>query len=179
VVGPQEYGYEVARAVEFLRTEGRSLADAIVRSRDRLSEEMQFEEAARQHKRLEKVEVAMKSSDALAREIGRLNGVAITRSSIPDSVEIWFVREGEWVGPSPFNFGPGDGKMVSLDQKLRDLFANVAAPRRSLRERQEYLALLARWFYSSWRDGEWLPFETYEEIPYRKLVNAVSRVAHG
>jgi hypothetical protein len=47
----------------------------------------------------------------------------------------------------------------------------------TLRERQEYLALLARWYYSSWRDGEWLPFESYDDIPYRKLVNAVSRVA--
>ena len=46
-----------------------------------------------------------------------------------------------------------------------------------MRERQEYLALLARWYYSTWREGEWLSFEDYDEIPYRKLVNAVSRVA--
>jgi hypothetical protein len=45
------------------------------------------------------------------------------------------------------------------------------------RERQEYLALLARWFYSSWRDGEWLAIETFENLPYRKLVHAISRVA--
>jgi hypothetical protein len=48
-----------------------------------------------------------------------------------------------------------------------------------VRERQEYLALLARWYYSSWRDGEWLAFDSYDDIPYRKLVNAVSRVTHG
>jgi hypothetical protein len=47
----------------------------------------------------------------------------------------------------------------------------------TVRERQEYLALLARWYYSSWRDGEWLGFDSYEDIPYRKLVNAVARVA--
>ena len=52
-----------------------------------------------------------------------------------------------------------------------------AALARAVRERQEYLALLARWYYSSWREGEWLAFESYDEIPYRKLVNAVSRVA--
>ena len=28
------------------------------------------------------------------------------------------------------------------------------------RERQEHLALLARWYYSSWREGEWLAFES-------------------
>jgi excinuclease UvrABC nuclease subunit len=37
VVGPAEYGAEVERVVEFLRTGGRSLVDAITHSRDRLS----------------------------------------------------------------------------------------------------------------------------------------------
>jgi hypothetical protein len=46
-----------------------------------------------------------------------------------------------------------------------------------MRERQEYLALLARWYYSSWRDGEWLPIESFDNLPYRKLVHAISRVA--
>ena len=80
VVGAAEYAHEVARVVEFLRTDGRSLADAIAHSRDRLSDEMQFEEAARQHKRLEKVEDVLKLRDELARDVDRLNGVAITRS---------------------------------------------------------------------------------------------------
>jgi excinuclease ABC subunit C len=74
---------------------------------------------------------------------------------------------------------PGEGKAVSLDHKLRETIAALDTPKRSMRERQEYLALLARWFYSSWRDGEWLPFESVEDVPYRKLVNAISRVAHG
>ena len=46
-----------------------------------------------------------------------------------------------------------------------------------LAERQEHLALLARWGYSSWRDGEWLPLESWSRIPYRRLVNMVHRVA--
>ena len=37
--GPAEYAHEVARVVEFLRTDGRSLADAIAHSRDRLSDD--------------------------------------------------------------------------------------------------------------------------------------------
>jgi hypothetical protein len=48
-----------------------------------------------------------------------------------------------------------------------------------MRERQESLALIARWYYSTWRDGEWLAFDDFSAIPYRKLVNAISRVAHG
>ncbi|SPE39430.1 UvrB/UvrC protein [Candidatus Sulfopaludibacter sp. SbA3] len=177
VVGPTEYGGEVARVVEFLRTEGRSLLAAIEHSRDRLSEEMRFEEAARQHKRYEKVQDVLKLRDDLARDVDRLNGVAVTRSLAPNAVEMWFVREGNWQEPQRFDFEIHEGKPLSLDRKLRETFAAVAPRKLTTRERQEYLALLARWYYSSWRDGEWLGFDGYSDIPYRKLVNAVSRVA--
>ena len=177
VVGPAEYGHEVSRVVDFLRTDGQSLLTAIGHSRDRLSEEMMFEEAARQHKRYEKVQDVLKQADELARDIDRLNGVAITRSLAADAVEMWFLREGWWQEPQRFSFEVREGTPVSLDRKLRETFAAIAPRKLSMRERQEYLALLSRWFYSTWRDGEWLSFESLEEIPYRKLVNAVSRVA--
>jgi excinuclease UvrABC nuclease subunit len=178
VVGPAEYRHEVARAVDFLRTGGRSLLEAIAHSRDRLSEEMMFEEAARQHKRLEKVQETLKLRDDLACDVERLNGVAVTQSVAANAVELWFVRDGAWVGSRPLDFEVQEGKPVSLDQKLRETFAAVEPRALTAGERREYLALLARWYYSTWRDGEWLAFENYQEIPYRKLVNAVSRVAH-
>jgi excinuclease UvrABC nuclease subunit len=177
VVGPAEYANEAGRVVEFLRTDGRSLLDSIAHSRDRLSEEMMFEEAARQHKRFEKVLDVMRLRDELSRDIERLHGVAITRSLMPAAVELWFVRDGWWCAPERFGFEVVEGKPVSLDRKLRDVFARVTPLKLTIRERQEYLALLARWYYSTWRDGEWLAFETYDAIPYRKLVNAISRVA--
>ncbi len=177
VVGPTEYAGEVARVVEFLRTDGRSLLSAIAHSRDRLSEEMRFEDAARQHKRYEKVQDGLKLRDDLARDVDRLDGVAVTRSLARDAVEMWFVREGNWQEPQRFDFEVHEGKPVSLDRQLRETFAAVAPRKLAARQRQEYLALLARWYYSSWRDGEWLGFDSFSEIPYRKLVNAVSRVA--
>jgi excinuclease UvrABC nuclease subunit len=177
VVGPAEYAHEVERATEFLRTGGSSLAGAIARSRDRLSEETNFEEAARQHKRLEKVQEVLKLRDELARDVEGLHGVAITRSVAPGAVELWFVRGGNWQAPERFSFEVREGKPVSMDQQLRALFAEVAPHKLMARERQEYLALLARWYYSSWRDGEWLGFESWDDVPYRKLVHAISRVA--
>jgi excinuclease UvrABC nuclease subunit len=177
VVGPAEYGHEVARVVDFLRTDGRSLLEAIGHSRDRLSEEMMFEEAARQHKRYERVEDVLKLRDELARDADRLNGVAITRSLAPAAVEMWFLRDGNWQEPQRFGFEVQEGKTISLDRKLRETFAAVAPRKLTVRERQEYLALLARWYYSTWRDGEWIGFDSYDDIPYRKLVHAVSRVA--
>ncbi|MEO8595082.1 MAG: hypothetical protein ABI759_17310 [Candidatus Solibacter sp.] len=179
VVGAAEYAGEIARVAEFLRTDGRSLLESIGHSRDRLSEEMLFEDAARQHKRYEKVLDVLRLRDELARDIDRLNGVAITASLAPDSVEMAFVRDGLWCAPQRFGFEIHEGKPLSLDRQLRDTLADVSPRKLSVKERQEYLALLARWYYSTWREGEWLPFESYAEIPYRKLVNAVSRVARG
>jgi excinuclease ABC subunit C len=177
VVGLEEYSAEVGRVVEFLRSDGNSLLESIGHSRDRLSDEMRFEEAARQHKRYEKVEDVLKLRDELARDLDRLHGVAIERSVAPDAVELWFVREGHLLTRSRFSFEVHEGKTVSLDRKLRETIAALDPPKRTMRERQEYLALLSRWFYSSWRDGEWLSFESFDDVPYRKLVNAISRVA--
>jgi excinuclease ABC subunit C len=177
VVGAAEYATEIGRVAEFLRTDGRSLLESIGHSRDRLSQEMLFEDAARQHKRFEKVQDVLRLRDELARDVDRLNGVAITPSLAHDAVEMWFVRDGAWCAPQRFGFEVHEGKPVSLDHQLRDTFARVAPAKLTARERQEYLALLARWYYSTWREGEWLSFDSYGEIPYRKLVNAVSRVA--
>ena len=179
VVGPAEYAGEVARVVEFFETGGHSLLTASEHSRDRLSEEMRFEEAARQHKRCEKIQEALRLRDELAADVDRLNGIAITRSAEANAVELWFVREGNWLRPGQLSFEIQEGKPVSLDSKLRETLANAAPRKLSRRERQEYLAILSRWFYSSWRDGEWLAFEDYGSPPYRKLVNAISRVVGG
>jgi len=177
VVGPQEYAGEVERVVQFLRSDGNSLLESVAHSRDRLSEEMRFEEAARQHKRYEKVQEVLKLRDELARDLERLNGVAIAPSVAPEAVELWFVRQGELQPRCRFSFEVHEGKTVSLDRKLRETIAALVPQTRPLKERQECLALLARWFYSSWRDGEWLAFDSFEDAPYRKLVNAISRVA--
>lgn len=179
VVGADEYRHEAARVAEFLSTNGRSLSESIARSRDRFSEELQFEEAARQHKRLEKVQEVLKPGDELARDVDQLHGVAITSSVAPDAVEMWFVRGGWWLAPRRFSFEVREGRPVSLDGALREAFASLEPVKITRRERQEYLALLARWFYSSWRTGEWVAIDRFENVPYRKLVHAVSRVAHG
>ncbi|MGO4879323.1 MAG: hypothetical protein ACLP59_00705 [Bryobacteraceae bacterium] len=177
VVGRDEYLHEVTRVADFLKTGGHSLLDVIESARDRYSQEMMFEEASRQHKRYEKVQEVLKLRDDLARDIDRLHGVAITPSAAPNAVELWIVREGYWQTPQRLSFDIEEGKPVSLDGKLRDTFAGLPVHRLPIRERQEYLALLARWYYSSWRDGEWLPVESFESPPYRKLVHAISRVA--
>ncbi len=176
VVGVDEYAGEVNRVAEFLSTGGDSFVRSITAARDRFSDELQFEEAARQHQQLERVQGVLKLRDELARDIDRLHGVAVTPSKTPDAVELWFMRGGVWLRPRTFSLTAPQGNPVSMDKRLREVAASLDEPRVPVVERQEHLAILARWFYSSWRDGEWLHFDA-GAIPYRKLVNAIHRVA--
>ncbi len=175
VVGPEEYASEVSRLSHFLSTLGGSLVDSITAARDRFSEEMVFEEAARQHKRLQKVEDVLQLRDELARDLEQLAGVAVTRCGGPDAVLLWFFSAG-WREPVRFPLAQED-RPVSLDQRLRELVAALPSLRLSRLERREHVALLAKWFYSSWRDGEWIAAADWARVPYRRVVNAIARVA--
>ena len=173
VVSVEEYASEVNRVAEFLTGNGSTLLSNTAAARDRLSEEMNFEEAARQHKRHDRINEVLALRDDLVCDIDRLFGVAITPSLAPDTVRLWFVCRGCWQRAEEFALK----SHVSLDQRLRELVASLLPVIAPAAERQEHLALLARWRYSSWSDGEWIGFNGLESIPYRKLVRAISRVA--
>jgi hypothetical protein len=126
---------------------------------------------------MEKIQEVLSLRDDLARDIDRLSGIAVTASTEPQAVELWFVWNGAWLGAERLTFEIIEGRPVSLDQKLREAVSTLAPAPQPMRQRQEYLAILARWYYSTWRDGEWFPFDTPANIPYRKLVHAISRVA--
>lgn len=176
VVGEAEYDSEVARVREFLNTRGESLAATMERARDRASENCDFEEAARQHKRLEKVQGLLRSLDEPVTELTQMNGVAVGKATAPGVVELRFLLHGVWQEPRSFAI---EGAGQSMDARLRAVAGELSPGKVTLSERQEHLALLARWLYSSWRDGEWLQFPHLETLPYRKLVRAISRVALG
>lgn len=172
VVGIEEYRSEVDRVAQFLDTNGSTALKGAEAVRDRLSEEMNFEEAARQHKRIERIENVLALREDLVRSIDRLHAIVVTKSVVPDAVALWFCCRGSWQPPVHF----GLTSDVSLDRRLRDLMAAFAPQEVKLSDREEHLALLARWAYSSWRDGELLTFDDWDRAPYRKLVRAISRV---
>ncbi len=178
-VGESEYRGEAERVAEFLRTSGRSLTSLAESARERLSAEMDFEGAALMHQRFERIQEVLASRDEMVRELENLNAIAVTPSVEPDAVELGWLRAGVWRGFSRIEFDPASGASVSLDARLRELASAVDNPGSDGKLRMENLAVLARWFYSSWCDGELLMVDDWAKIPYRKLVNAVSRVAHG
>lgn len=180
VVSDAEYQTESERVAQFLRSNGQTLIDTTQHARERASEALEFEEAARLHKRLEKVQSVIHSRDELATEVTQLNGVAIVPALEKDAVVLWFFHKGIWLPGVTLNLRADESKPEPLDRKVRQIAASLQSPKRiALKDRQEHLALLAAWYYSSWRDGEWVPFTELTNLPYRKLVNAIHRVAVG
>ena len=178
IVGVEEYRSEASRVAEFLRTGGKSLLSSAANERERLSGEMDFEGAARAHQRVQKIEEVLSFRDEMAADVDGLHAVAIAPSSQPECVELGWMRNGYWQGFRRLDFiTADDGRAVSLDSRLREMAAGIECQRVSATERMEHLAVLSRWFYSSWCDGELLIIEDWEKISWRKLVNAVSRVA--
>ena len=172
VVTREEYLSEVGRVEDFLQSNGKNLLNVAAAARDRLSAEMNFEQAAREHQRLERIQQVLALRDDLVRDLDRLYGVAVAPSIIEDNVRLWFFCQGSWQPPIEFPLASN----VSLDARLKELAAAFQPVSVPLAEKQEHLALLARWRYSSWSDGEWVGFEALDQIPYRKLVRAISRV---
>jgi excinuclease ABC subunit C len=62
----------------------------------------------------------------------------------------------------------------SLDHELRERLSRHLAEPRTDGKRIEELALFSRWYYSSWRDGQWFPFRTLADLNYRRLVREIS-----
>jgi excinuclease ABC subunit C len=178
-VGSAEYQTETERVAEFLRTSGKSLLSLAESARERLSVEMDFEGAALMHQRWQRVTEVLGLRDELARELDRLHAITITRAAGEDAVDLGWLRHGSWHGFSRMEFQQADGTSVSLDARLRELATGVSEAATQGTERMEHLAILARWSYSSWCDGEVILVDDWAKIPYRKLVNAVSRIAQG
>jgi hypothetical protein len=151
---------------------------SIAAARDRFSEELQFEEARRQHERYQRVEQVLKLRDELATELEHLCGVAVLPSVDADTVALRFLASGVWLPEAAFRVASGS-EMIPMDRRLREIVHGLPPAHATVRERQEHVALLARWYYSSWRDGQWIAFPDFAGIPYRRVVRAISVVAGG
>src|SRR5205814_7888336 len=98
----------------------------------------------------------LRLKDELVADIDHLNGVAVTTSLDPSAVELWFVHKGFWQAPLRFSVAESS---VSIDRRLSETVSAIEWKTLDSRQRQEHLALLSRWYYSSWREGEWLALD--------------------
>jgi excinuclease ABC subunit C len=178
-VSIEEYRGESDRMQQFLETGGASLKHVAEAAREHASADMQFEEAERLHQRIARIADVQALAGELARPIDRLAGVAVTGSTAQECVDLWFLAGGRWQQPRRVSLSETIATGSSLDRRMRELVSSIApegiAP--SGEPDLEHLSILVRWQGSSWRDGEWIGFDSFDKLPYRKLVNAMGRVA--
>jgi len=182
----EEYDTEVQRLVQFLDTNGNSLRTTIEDDRERASADLDFERAAQLHKRLEKLDDALRFRPELARRIANLDAVILQRSAEEQSIGVFGIHGGRFAEPFFLRFAEIASQPRSAEHIFKDYLEgsgaaaqdaekpaapSVAAPREEL---GEHLALISRWFYSNPRDGE--IFFREKDWPYRKILRACSRL---
>jgi excinuclease ABC subunit C len=177
----EEYDAEVNRLVQFLDTNSLSLHDALSQEREAASEQLDFEKAAAIHKKLEKLDDVLRGKPDISRRIQNLNVVILQRAVDEHTIGFFAVHAGRLAEPFFFRFGDA-AKPASAEETVRDYLegAGSAAPgengnvRQSAAELGEHLALVARWFFSSPREGE--IFFREKDWPYRRILRACSRL---
>jgi excinuclease ABC subunit C len=173
-----EYQQEVTRVATFLEAEGQSLIRSLEAERAQASEALEFEQAARLHRRLEKVHEVLRQKPGLVRSLRDLHAVLVLRGAEAKSVVFFRVRAGELRGPANLSLDENIPSPVPLDQQLHALLDPLAAPRHSTAAPSpwEDLSLLARWYYSSFRQGELLMLPPNQEIPHARLIRLCRKV---
>ena len=193
----EEYQREVANVVSFLDASARSsgLITALESDRARASEALEFEEAARLHRRIEKVQEVMRQKPDIARNLAELHAIVVERGAAPKSVVFFRIHAGEIRGPVALSLDENVASPVPLDQQLHEKLDPLgpAAPvlpvgahhgepvqaRKNAPPPWEHLSLLARWYYSSFRTGEILMLDRSAQIPHTRLIRLCRKlIAH-
>jgi excinuclease ABC subunit C len=176
----EEYDTEVSRLVEFLETNGGSLRATYERERERASDDLDFEHAATVHKKLEKLDDALRAGPEIARRVQDLNAVILQRMAEEQTVGLFGVRGGRLSEPFALRFGD-TSEPRSAEETIRDYLESVMStarrpdtPRHSAAELGEHLRLISRWFYSNPREGE--IFFREKDWPYRRILRACARL---
>ena len=168
----EEYDAEVSRLVKFLETSGSSVVSSLEQERAHASEELDFELAANLHKRLEKLDDALRLRPQLARRIQELDAIILQRSAEEQAIGLFAVCGGRLAAPFFVRFAEIASQPRSAEEILRGHMESIAAD--PCEDLGEHLWLIARWYYSNPREGE--IFFREKGWPYRRILRACSRL---
>jgi hypothetical protein len=221
-----EYHGEVARVVEFLDGQGQTLLRSLAEERSRASEALEFEQAAKIHAKLEKVNGTLRQKSELVRNLLELHALVMQKGAEEKSVLFFRVWRGELRGPVTLSLDENVPSPLPLDRQLHSLLdslagdstpanptgtsllpsthpppggatleqrtqspdspltsaANPGHSRRSAAESVpvvppwEHLSLLARWYYSSFREGELVMLNAEQTIPHTRLIRICRKI---
>jgi excinuclease ABC subunit C len=177
----EEYHAEVTRVQAYFDTGGESLVREISVQRDAASANLEFENAASLHARLDKLKPMLSQLAEIVHRIDRLAGVMVQRSASPESVNFFRIDAGRISGPLTFAIQSAEHtKSQSMESRVQEALASLPAPAPSTTlETMEHLALLKRWYYRSSRIGEIFFVDEKGTLPMRRVVRGISRVYRG
>ena len=176
-----EYRTEVSRVQSYFDTGGHSLVREISIQRDAVSANLEFENAAALHSRLDKLKPVIGQLPEVVRRIDLLAALVIQPSAVPGCVNFFRLDTGHLRGPLPFPIqSPEHTKSQSMESRVENALASFsAADSRTALETMEHLALLKRWYYQSHRLGEVFLADEKGSLPLRRIVRGISRVYKG
>jgi excinuclease ABC subunit C len=185
----EEYYKELNRALAFLDSDGADLISELEAEREHASGQLEFEQAARAHRLLEKAREVIRLKPPLVKEIAALHAIVILPASRESSLAFFRIVAGEIRGPVVLSLQENVSSPVSLDQQLNQVLAPLgqeplaedpsAGRSREARRRLpawEHLSLLARWYYSSFRVGEIVMLRSDGALPHARLVRLCRKV---
>ena len=179
----EEYRVEVDRVRAFLDSGGESLVGAISDERDQASANLEFENAAAMHARIEKLKPVLSQLSEIVHRIDHLSGMIIQRSAVPESVVLFRFDAGAIAGPLTFSLQQQllpSGKSQSMESRVQDALASLpsATPKNST-QLMEHIAILKRWYFRGTRMGEIFFADDKGSLPLRRIVRGLARVYKG
>jgi excinuclease ABC subunit C len=178
----EEYAAETARVRQFFDSGGQSLVREISAERNKASEDLHFETAALLHAKLEKLKPVVGQLPEIVRRIDELSALMIQPSAEPEEVILFEIRGGCFSPPIHLPITPAQetgGKPHSMEARIQELLAATPVPTAAAQETMEQLAILKRWYYRTSKVGEIFFADEHGELPWRRIVRAVSRVYRG
>jgi excinuclease UvrABC nuclease subunit len=176
-----EYRDEVKRVQAYLDSGGLSLERELSHERDDASTNLDFENAAALHARVEKLQPVLAQLPEIVRRTDRLAGVIVQRSSAENCVALFRIDAGCIAGPAAFSIQPPEHtKSQSMESRVQlALDAIPHPPSAGALQTMEHLAILRRWFYRGTRAGEIFLADDKNTLPMRRIVRGISRVYRG
>jgi excinuclease ABC subunit C len=175
----EEYGHEVSRVRAFLDSAGQSLIRQLSEQREQASVNLEFEQAAGLHSRIEKISAATRLPE-IVRRLDLLAGVVVQPAAETGFVALFRFQSGVLSDPLLFPVQQAEGKPQSMESRLQQTLMGIEPPvRPSPVEMAESLAILKRWYYRSVKLGEIFFADEHGELPLRRLVRGISRVFRG
>ena len=177
----EEYRAEVSRVQAYFDTSGESLVREISVQRDTASANLDFENAAALHARIDKLKPMLSQLPEIVHRIDRLAGVIVQRGAAQESVNFFRIDAGRISGPVTFPIQAAEHtKSQSMESRIQEALGGFppVTPGAAL-ETMEHLALLKRWYYRGSRVGEIFFADEKGILPMRRIVRGIARVYHG